>query len=189
MSAPRQTDMKNIKWQSPTNFKISFSGPGADFIQLTGKDDLLTLACKGIQMAEHNASGTDGQWIAEQWVFNIGRLEAPLITLNFKDYDNFTLYKSFSNAIQKFTRMYPNAQKMDIAIYTTDTFDIENYKLALTFKDCIMQSVSGPELDHTAVASIAEFSVTWRCTYVELPNPNIIDSLGQAAQGFVSGLI
>jgi len=187
MSSPKQNEIKNINWQSPTNFKISFTGEGAEFIGLAGNDDKLTVACKGIQMAEHNASGTDGTWIAEQWMFNIGRLEAPLVTISFRDYDNFNLYKSFSSSIQKFTRMYPNAQKMDITVYTADSFDINNYSKAFSFKDCILQSVSGTELDHSAVASIAEFSVTWKCTYVELPENNggILDSF----KGYLNGLI
>jgi hypothetical protein len=167
MAGPKNTEIKAKKWQDPSKFKVTITGAGAGIIGgFTATPDL-TLACTAVSLAEINTTPVD-EWIGEEWRFATGRLENMQFTLTFKDYDNFTLYRGFAKAIQTFSRMYPNDQKCNIEIETADEFDIEAFVPLAKFKDSILITVSGPTLDNSAVASIAEFSVTFKTSYVEL---------------------
>ena len=70
--------------------------------------------------------------------------------------------------IQENLREYPDDQKINIAIYTADDFDPSGFSSILTFKDCILMTVSGPTLDNSAVASIGEISVVFKSSYIDL---------------------
>jgi hypothetical protein len=163
MAGPKNTELKGKKWQDPSKFKVTISGLGAGEIGVAD----VTIACTAISLAEINTTPVE-EWIGEEWRFATGRLENMQFTLTFKDYDNFTLYKKFANAMQKFVRMYPDKQKCDIEIETADEFEIGSMVPLAKFKDSILVSVSGPTLDNSAVASLANFSVTFKTSYVTL---------------------
>jgi len=165
MAGPMNIAAKQIKWQDPSKFSLSMTGPGAGVVGLPGPD-VLSMACQGVQLAELNSSPIE-DWVGEEWRFATGRLENYQIAITFKDYDNFTLYTKFAKAMQKFTRMYPDDQKFDIGVSTSDDFGVDSFSKIITFKDCMLISVSGASLDNSAVASVAEFTVTMKCSYVE----------------------
>jgi arginine deiminase len=159
----KTSETKALKWQDPSKFKITFFGKGADLIGVAEE----TISCSAISLAELNTTPAE-EWIGEEWRFVTGRLEHLQFTLTLKDYNNFTLYKKFLRGIQDFVRLYPNDQKIDIKIETADSFDITTMVPMATFKDSMLISVSGPTLDNSAVASIAEFTVTLKTSYVSL---------------------
>jgi hypothetical protein len=165
MSGQMQTLIKSVNWQDPSKFKIMFTGPGAGTLSLPS--DKITMACKGISLASVTGAPIE-QFIAEEWRFAIGRLESYQITISFLDYNNFTLYKKFAKAIQKFLRMYPDDQKFNIHIYTADNFTPAAVIPIIDFKDCILMSIEAPTLDNSAVASVAEFSVSIKCSYAKV---------------------
>ena len=107
MSGEMQTLIKSVNWQDPSKFFIYFTGAGAGTLNLPA--DKITMACKGISLASVTGAPIE-QFIAEEWRFSVGRLEAYQINITFQDYNNFTLYKKFSNAIQEFLREYPDSQ-------------------------------------------------------------------------------
>jgi len=164
MSGPMNIAAKQPKWQDASKFSISVIGAGASILNLPGPD-ILSMACQGISLAELNTTPIE-DWIGEEWKFATGRLENYQISITFKDYDNFTLYKKFAYALQEFTRMYPDDQKIDIKIDTSDDFGVNAFQPTVEFKDCMIIAVSGATLDNSAVASVAEFSVTLKCSYV-----------------------
>jgi len=164
MSGPMNIAAKQPKWQDPSKFSISIVGAGAGVLRLPAPD-VLSMACQGISLAELNATPIE-DWVGEEWRFATGRLENYQITITFKDYDNFELYRKFANAFQKFTRMYPDDQKIDLLIDTSDDFGVNAFKTIVEFKDCMIIAVSGATLDNSAVASVAEFTVTLKCSYV-----------------------
>jgi hypothetical protein len=164
MSGAMNIAAKQPLWQDPSKFSISIVGAGAGILGLPGPD-VLSMACQGIGLAELNTSPIE-DWVGEEWRFATGRLENYQISITFKDFDNFTLYKSFANAMQEFSRMYPDDQKIDILIQTSDDFAVTGMGGTVDFKDCMLISVSGATLDNSAIASVAEFTVTLKCSYV-----------------------
>ena len=165
MSGSKQTQLKSVKWQDPSKFSISFTGAGAGTLGLP--QDKITMACKGISLASVAGAPIE-QFIAEEWRFSIGRLESYQISITFQDFDNFTLYKKFAKAIQKFLRMYPDDQKFNIMIYTAEDFTPGSLVPIIEFKDCMLMSIEAPTLDNSAVASIGEFSVAIKCSYADI---------------------
>lgn len=167
MSGPMNVDAKNIKWQDPSKFRISLTGPGADAGGFSALDPaLLSMSCTGVQLAEINTTPIE-KFTAEEWRFASGRLENYQIQISFKDYDNFTLYRMWAKAIQDFLREYPDDQKINLEVETSDDFAVDGFSPIVHFKDCILIAVGGATLDNSAIASIAEFSVTLKCSYVE----------------------
>lgn len=75
MSGPMNVDAKNIKWQDPSKFRISLTGPGADAGGFSALDPaLLSMSCTGVQLAEINTTPIE-KFTAEEWRFASGRLE------------------------------------------------------------------------------------------------------------------
>lgn len=165
MSGRMNIEAKQKKWQDPSKFNIEITGPGTNILNLPDSSTL-SLACQGIQLADINSAPIE-DYIGEEWRFAIGRLENYQVAITFKDYDNFILYKKFANAIQKFVRMYPDEQKINIKINTSDDFSVDNFLPTVEFINCIIISVSGSGLDNSAIASVAEFTVTMKCSYVK----------------------
>ena len=164
MAGPKESQIKAINWQDPSKFKIDLTGTGAGLLGLPDADTL-TMCCTSVGLAEVNSSPVE-DWVGEEWRFAIGRLEQYNISITFKDYNNFTLYKKFAKGMQDFSRKYPDDQKFNVEIYTTDSFQISSFVKAVDFKDCLLVSVSGAALDNSAVATVAEFTVTMKCTHV-----------------------
>jgi len=165
MSGRKNIEAKQKKWQDPSKFSIEMTGAGHSLIGFPTAEDL-SLACQGIQLAELTITPIE-QWIGEEWRFAQGRLENYQISITFKDYDDFTLYKKFSEGIQRMTREFPDDCKIDVKISATDSFQINTFVPVVTFKDCLLISVGGAMLDNSAVASVAEFSITMKASYVE----------------------
>ncbi len=165
MSGSMQSLTKSVNWQDPSKFRIAFTGPGAGTLALPS--DKITMACKGISLASVTGAPIE-QFVAEEWRFATGRLESYQLTIAFMDFNNFTLYKKFSRAIQKFLRMYPDDQKFNIHISTADNFTPGSLIPIIEFKDCMLMAIEAPNLDNSAVASIAEFSVSIKCSYANI---------------------
>ena len=168
MSNPMITLLKSINWQDPSKFKVTFSGSGASYGKLNSQGvDKTSMAISNIQLAEINTTPIE-EYTAEEWRFALGRAENLQITINFKDFNNFTLYRLWTNALQDFMREYPDTIKFNVDIFVANIPDINNFTPIVSFKDCILVSVSAPTLDHSAIASIAEFSITAKCSYVKV---------------------
>jgi len=160
--------INSLNWQDPSKFQVHITGAGAEKANFSSvHPTILTAAVTSITLAEINTSPVE-EYIGEEWRFATGRLENYLLTITMKDYDNFKIYKLWANAIQNFAREYPDDQKINVEVKTAQDFDINNLVRILEFKDCILTTVSGPTLDNSAVASIAEFSVTLKCSYINL---------------------
>jgi len=166
LSAPIQL-AKSIRWQDPSKFKVMILPTGGTAAgAITVDPDTLTAAITNIQLAEVNSSPIE-EWVAEEWRFAVGRLENFQVTVTMKDLENFTLYRMWSSASQKFSREYPKNQRFDILVQTATDFDINTFQDIIKFKDCILVTVGGPTLDNSAGASIAEFSITAKASYIE----------------------
>lgn len=165
MSGVVQSLIKSVNWQDPSKFKIHFTGAGASKINLP--EHILTIACKGISLADVTTAPIEG-YIAEEWRFAVGRLESYQISITFLDFNNYTLYRKFSKAIQDFVREYPDSQKFNIDIYTTDNFTPNDLKPVISFRDCMLVGIQAPMLDNSAVASISEFTVSIKCSYSKI---------------------
>ena len=165
MSGAKNIEAKQKKWVDPSKFSIEMTGAGHGLVGSPSAEDL-SMACQGIQLAELTITPVE-QWIGEEWRFAQGRLENYQISITFKDYDDFTLYKGFADGIQKMTREFPDDCKIDVKISATDSFQISSFKPVVTFKDCMLIAVGGATMDNSAVASVAEFSITMKASYVE----------------------
>ena len=165
MAGPRNVITTGLNWVDPSKFIMDITGAGAGVLGLPGADEL-TSSCTSIQLADINSAPIE-EYTAEEWRFAVGRLENYQISLTFKDYDNFKLYRIFANGIQEFLRMYPDDQKMNLEIQTSDPFAVDGFQMIAQFKDCILTTVSGPTLDHSAISSIGEFTITLKASYVE----------------------
>lgn len=157
---------KSLKWDDPSKFQVQITGVGASLGNLDSvTPDILTAAITSISLAEINTTPVE-EYIGEEWRFATGRLENYLMTITMKDFNGYTLYKIWSKAIQKFSREYPDSQKFDVVIFVADDFNINSFKPIVTYKDCILVTVSGPTLDNAAVSTIAEFNVIMKCSYL-----------------------
>lgn len=168
MSGQMHTLAKSVTWQDPSKSRISFTGPGANLGKFnTIASDVLSMACTGIQLAEITSAPIE-EFTAEEWRFAVGRLENYQVQIGFKDFNNFTLYKIWASAMQEFLRVYPDDQKFNIEIEVSDDFGVNKFTPLVHFKDCILTAVSGSTLDNSAIASVAEFSITAKCSYVDI---------------------
>jgi len=184
MSGPKSTEAKLMNWQDPSKFRIFMTGAGADALELPDPE-LLTMACNGVEMASIATTPIE-DYTAEEWRFASGRTEAYQIAITFKDFNNFELYRAWSTSIQKFQRWYPASQYFNLEIHTASDFSIEKFEKILEFKKCILTNVSGPTLSNDAVASVAEFSVQLKSSYVEIEGgsgflKNMMGGLGVAS--------
>ena len=166
MSGTKNIQAKQVKWQDPSKFRISLLGPGA-VIMMTPEPDDLTLSCTGMQLPEL-AGETIEDWIGEQWRYAPGRIAAPTVSITFKDYDNFKLYRAFTHAMQVFTRMYPKDQEFSILIETADDFDINTLIPVAEVSGCLLTTVGGSTLENSATSSIAEVTITAKATHITL---------------------
>jgi len=158
----------NKKWDDPSKFAVAIhptGGTAAEFFSSISQIDLTTSLVQ-IQLPDLTITPVE-QWIGEQWRFATGRLEHYQVQCTLKDYDNFTLYKTFTAAIQKFTREYPKDQMFEIQIKTAPDYQPENFQDVLIFKNCMLISVGGANLNHSANGTIAEFSFVAKAQYVE----------------------
>jgi len=162
----KHVQAKSLKWQDPSKFQLEITGAGAGILSLPSPE-ILSMACQGVILPEINSAPVE-DWIGEEWRFATGRLENYHFTITFKDFDNFTLYRKFANAMQKYSRMYPDDKKLDIMIKTSDDFGVDSFSPIATFKDTVLVAMSGSTLDNSAVASVAEFSTTFKCSYIEV---------------------
>ena len=162
----KNVQAKSVKWQDPSKFKIEITGPGSGILSLPSPE-ILSMACQGVLLPEINTTPVE-EWIGEEWRFATGRMENYNFSITFKDFDNFSLYKKFSNAMNKYSRMYPDDKKLDITINTSDDFALGSLSPITVYKDSILIGMSGSNLDNSAVASVAEFSVTFKCSYIEV---------------------
>jgi len=165
MSGSMNTLTKSLSWQDPSKFRISMTGPGSGELDLP-KAEILSSACQSIQVADITQTPIQ-EFIGEQWRFASGRLENYQIGITFKDYNNFELYRKFADGIQDFSRMYPDDQNINLEIYTSGTFDVDKFTKIAEFKDCLLIAVSGPTLDNSSVASVAEFTIQLKASYVK----------------------
>jgi hypothetical protein len=157
---------KTLKWQDPSKFSVHIYPKGSESVShLKVEPEKVTAAITNIQLAEINTDPVD-EWVGEEWRFSTGRLDFYTVTLTFKDYENFELYRMWTRAIQDFARVYPDDQKFDIMVQTATDYDITSFIPTVLFMDCILVTVSGPTLDNAANASIAEFTVTAKSSYV-----------------------
>lgn len=153
---------KLLKWQDSSKFQVEIYPQGSAAGSVINLDpDILTAAITNISMAEFNATPIE-EYIGEQWKFSTGRLEHYQVQISLKDFNNFTLYRMFSKAIQRLSRMYPEDQYFTIIVSTADDYDITNFKKTVEFVNCMLITVSAPVLDNSANSSIAEFSVTFK---------------------------
>lgn len=169
MSGPMNILTKSVNWSDPSKFRLLINGAGAELGGFSSghiKPEIITMACTGVQLADINSTPIE-EFTAEEWRFATGRLENYQLQIGFKDYNNHKLYSIFLKAIQNFLREYPDSQKFDVSILVADDFDITNFKPLVTYKDCILIAVGGATLDNSAIASIAEFNVVAKCSYVE----------------------
>jgi len=165
MSGPKNVEAKGKAWQDPSKFRIKLTGPGAGVIGVAGMSADLSMACTSFQVPEIAAAPLD-EFTGEEWRFANGRLENMLVTITFKDYDNFTLYKMFAKGIQKMLRMYPDDTKINVHVDTAPFFQVSAFSTIVTFKDCMLINVSGPTLDNSATSSVGEFTITLKGSYV-----------------------
>jgi len=158
----------NKKWDDPTKFSIEIKPTGRSARKLLKgfSEQDITVAAMSIQLPDMVITPVES-WTAEQWRFVSGRLEPYQIQLTMKDYDNYHLYKTFAKAIQDFTREYPGSQMFDITVKTAADYDPNNYKSIVTFKNCMLISVAGPTLDHSAKANISEFSIIAKAQFLK----------------------
>ena len=159
---------KSINWQDPSKFKVMILPTGSvssNLINIT--PEILTASINNIRLADINTAPIE-EWIGEEWRFATGRLENYQVEITMKDFDNFKLYRMWANAKQKFVRAYPDDQKFDIKIQTASDYQITNYIDMVTFKDCMLITVNSPTLDNSANASVAEFSIVAKSSYVKI---------------------
>ena len=157
---------KSIRWQDASKFRIQLIASGRAASNVISKMDphILTTTILSIQLPEMNITPVE-EWIAEEWRFTTGRIEHYQIQISFRDYDNLTIYKLWSYAIQEFSTLYPDDQKFDVLIQTATDYRINEFENVILFKNCMIVSVSGPSLDHSANQSIAECTVSLKSTY------------------------
>jgi len=157
--------LNSINWQDSSKFLIQIHGKGSNYLKLP-KPDILTATISSIELADIQDTPVE-EYIGEEWRFTTGRLENYQLSITFRDYDYLHLYRNFANAKQKFSRMYPDDQKIDITL-RVGNYNMQDYKKILTFKDSLLVSVSPPTFDNSATASIAEFTTVFKSSYYVL---------------------
>ena len=163
----------NTKWTLNTNFSVTINPSPENLlwneVGLNVYD--FNLYIKSVTLPQYGSNSIIEDYINDRYRIAQGAYDVASIQLSFKDFDAFTLYKSFLKYLTKSKNMYFNDISFDIDIFKHPDYPGEVPKKIMTIEKCIIKYVSTITLSNENEAQIGEFDIQIHSACV--PNINI----------------
>lgn len=153
------------KWTKVNNFSVEFNVTNESFRSLIGwniTEEDFNEALKSIDTPQYTNNPIE-QFVGNEWRFNNGRDEMFRFTMTFRDFDQMKMYTSFIEMYNKSKDNYFDKIKCEIKIYLDADTGTKRTQL-FSASDCIIESISQIQFDHSTEGQIAEFSVNFKCS-------------------------
>lgn len=151
----------NTKWALNTNFYIELTPHNDNTLwsELGLKDFDLNLYIKSIELPQYGTSTVIEEFINDRYRIAQGVYDVAQITLSFKDFDSFILYKTFLKYLTNSRNKYFNDISFNIDIFKMPDYPEETSKKIMTIEKCIIKYVSKITLSNENEAQIGEFDI------------------------------
>lgn len=156
----------NTKWTLTSNFAV-FLETTSDSQKLWKECNLpttdLNLYLKDFRLPQCGSSTPIEDYINDRYRISQGVFDPVTITLTFKDYNSFSLYRSFLQFLYESRYRYPNEYLINIKVLKLrDHTDLESNFTVMSFEKCMIKNVSEVTLSNETESQIAEFSVEFK---------------------------
>lgn len=168
------SNIYNTKWTLNTNFYLDMTPHDDNTLwgDLGLKDIDLNLYLKSIELPQYGTNTVIEEFINDRYRIAQGVYDVAQITLSFKDFDSFILYKTFLKYLTNSRNKYFNDISFNIDIYKLPDYPGEETKKIMTIEKCIIKYVSKITLSNESEAQIGEFDVQIQSSCV--PKINIL---------------
>jgi hypothetical protein len=164
----------STNWTKINSYTIQMIGsPRLDAVG----PDKINLALKSVTLPALTASPIE-TYVGGKWFVANGRADMARVEFTFRDFDNFTLYKIFSNLFELAQGAYPR----DTANITTILINLDDPEGAdkqipfAKFSDMLIENVSQISFSNETENQVAEFSVTLRGTRQQISGTNFYEN-------------
>lgn len=151
----------NTKWTLNNNFCIEINPEKSNSlwskIGLNNFD--LNIYLKDFELPQYGAATIIEEWINDRYRMAQGTYDVSKISLTFKDFNEFTLYKCFLEYLTKSKNMYFDEASISIDIFKLPDYPGETPEKIMTIEKCSISYVSKITLSNDSEAQIGEFSL------------------------------
>jgi len=152
----------NTNWTKINNFTIQLT-PSQSKTNNQGilskiSNDQLNLALISCDIPPLNVSPIE-TFLGGRWYFTNGRADMARVTLTFRDFNEFALYKEFSKMFENSLGNYNNIHSTILDVFTDNE---KGEKKIFSLSGLIIEQVSQLQFSNQTENQIAEFSVTLR---------------------------
>lgn len=159
----------DTKWTLTSNFSV-FLQPTDKSLPLWTKCGLpntsnedINLYIKDFQMPQYGSGSPIEEYVNDKYRLTHGIFDPVAIQLTFKDHDSFKMYRAFAKYTYESRLLYPEEYLINVKILKhrdhQEGFNMPNSFEIMTFKKCIIKTVSGVTLSNDNEPQIAEFTI------------------------------
>ena len=159
------------KWSKINDFHVYFVFPSGTLMKQVN-DDILNYSLKSLTLPPKTQQAIE-VYTGGQWLIANGRPDIARVECTFRDYNNFKLYKGFSELFEKTLGNYIDETYSTLKVATGDNSagakESTKESIIAEFQELIIENVSQISFDNTTEDQIAEFSVTFRGKRAKTP--------------------
>jgi hypothetical protein len=156
----------STKWSKINDFHVYFVFPSGSKLKKI-PDSKINFSLKSLSLPPKTQQNIE-TYIGGSWLITNGRPDVARVECTFRDFDNFTLYKGFTELFEKSLGNYIDTVYCTLKVAIGDTTG-DDSQVVSTFDELIIENVSQISFDNTTEDQIAEFSVTFRGRRAKLP--------------------
>lgn len=153
----------NRKWSSSNNFTAQINLKGSMIAAVGQFQTDINLSIVSIKTPDITNASIEA-FIANEWRIHNGRDNLYRYSITFRDYDQMFLYQKFQRMYNITKEYYFNEVAFDIILYKDADWYDEGQIEIVRLEDTLVDSVSNLDFNNTADASVAEFTVEFKCT-------------------------
>lgn len=149
--------LKGKTWTQNNMFKVQF---------MNSPIDKLEHNIKSVNLPDFTESAVE-EYYNGTWYYTYGKQEIYMITINFVDNEQDKVYEKALKFWYEQRHKYPDEKWFQIKVQKTKRSDRNSPFGGVLFKNCIMDSISGLQLDNSAQNQLLEFSITFKTSKIE----------------------
>jgi hypothetical protein len=166
------TRILGTKWSKINDFHAYFVFPTGTLLKAMGDDAMINFALKSLTLPAKTQQSIE-VYTGGQWLVANGRPDVAKVECTFRDFNDFKLYRGFSELFEKTLGNYNDETYTTLKVATGDTSAgasaYSKESIIAIFEELIIENVSQISFDNTTEDQIAEFSVTFRGKRAKTP--------------------